>query len=192
MAFMLLGAAGCSRVVGFECREGLVARDGRCVAESSLPDGGTGDGAIRLDGALADGEVLDGRFRGDGSNGLRDGEVPDGEVLDGGVGDGSMGDGGGADVFVHSIITFSAEQLADTSGAGRRRRAALEMLGTPEQVGPLFNRVQPKLAVYYHYTRDSTIVPRTRAVYSGPLELAEDLMQITIGERIAVNRRTPP
>ena len=98
----------------------------------------------------------------------------------------------GADVFVHSILVFTPEQLADTSAAGRRRRAALEMLGTPEQVGPLFNRVQPKLAVYYHYTRDSTIVPRTRAAYSGPLELAEDLMQITIGERIAVNRRTPP
>ena len=98
----------------------------------------------------------------------------------------------GADVFVHSIITFSAEQLADTSAVGRRRRAALEMLGTPEQVGPLFNRTQPRLAVYYHYTPDTTIVPRTRAVYSGPLELAEDLMQITIGERIAVSRRTPP
>ena len=78
----------------------------------------------------------------------------------------------GVDVFVHSIITFTPEQLADTTAVGARRRAALALLGTPEQVGPLFARAQPKLAVYYHYTRDSTLVPRTRAVYAGPLELA--------------------
>jgi ribonuclease Z len=95
----------------------------------------------------------------------------------------------GVDVLVHSIITFTPEQLADTSAVGRRRRAALELLGTPEQVGPLFTRARPRLAVYYHYTRDTAIVSRTRTAYSGPLELAEDLMQITIGERITVNRR---
>lgn len=97
----------------------------------------------------------------------------------------------GVDVLVHSIITFTSEQLADTTAVGRRRRAALELLGTPEQVGPLFTRAQPRLAVYYHYTRDTTIVSRTRNSYSGPLELAEELMQITIGERITVNRRAP-
>jgi ribonuclease Z len=95
----------------------------------------------------------------------------------------------GVDVFVHSVSVFSPAQLADTTAAGARRRAVLELLGTPEQVGPLFARAQAKLAVYYHYGRDSTIVPRTRAVYTGPLELAEDLMSITIGDRVAVDRR---
>ena len=98
----------------------------------------------------------------------------------------------GVDVLVHSVITFTSEQLADTTAVGRRRRAALELLGTPEQIGPLFTRAQPRLAVYYHYTRDPAIVSRTRASYAGPLELAEDLMQITIGERITVSRRASP
>ncbi|MGQ0702257.1 MAG: MBL fold metallo-hydrolase [Gemmatimonadales bacterium] len=98
----------------------------------------------------------------------------------------------GVDLFVHSILAFTPEELADTTAVGARRRAALEMLGTPEQVGLLFARALPKLAVFYHYGRNPTILPRTRAVYSGPLELAEDLMQITIGDRIVVNRLPSP
>lgn len=94
----------------------------------------------------------------------------------------------GVDVLVHSILAFTPEELADTTAVGVRRRAALELLGTPEQVGALFARARPKLAVYYHYIPDPIILPRTRAIYSGPLELAEDLMQITIGDSISVSR----
>ena len=95
----------------------------------------------------------------------------------------------GVDVLVHSILAFTPEELADTTAVGIRRRAALELLGTPEQVGALFARTRPKQAVYYHYIPDPTILPRTRAIYSGPLELSEDLMQITVDDSISVNRR---
>jgi hypothetical protein len=95
LLLLLSAITGCSRVVGFECREGFIPRDGRCIDPSTLPDGGSIDGGMR-DAAFEDADPFDARFRGDGSN-RRDGEVFDGEVLDGAGIDGSGGDGGTGD-----------------------------------------------------------------------------------------------
>jgi ribonuclease Z len=64
---------------------------------------------------------------------------------------------------------------------------------TPEQAGEIFSRVTPKLAVYNHLllfgaAAAEDLIPATRKQYSGPLIVGEDLLQIEIGERIAVRR----
>lgn len=58
----------------------------------------------------------------------------------------------------------------------------------PEEAGEVFSRVEPRLAVYAHAARTPGLIPRTRQTYSGPLELAEDLMVIEIGDEITVQR----
>jgi len=70
---------------------------------------------------------------------------------------------------------------------------------SPEEAGKVFEQVNPKLAVYSHIvllTKDATIPPptvaelisRTQKVYKGTLEVGEDLMTITIGDKVAVSR----
>jgi ribonuclease Z len=95
------------------------------------------------------------------------------------------------DVLVHDMSGFTPEELADTGAGGQRRRAALLLLGTPEQAGTVFARSHCKLAVYTHYTHKSDQIARTRATYNGPLEAAEDLTQITIGAEIALKHLAP-
>ena len=90
--------AGCAdSVVGAECRPGFAPSDGRCVRV--MADGGLGDGAVDVDGALPDGALPDGRVPFDagvldGSQPLPDGARPDGALPDGAIGDGGAGDAG--------------------------------------------------------------------------------------------------
>jgi len=69
---------------------------------------------------------------------------------------------------------------------------------SPEDAARDSARIKPKLAVYAHFMRPSRedipevsiaeILSRTRAIYSGPLEAGEDLMSISIGHSVTVNR----
>ena len=94
----------------------------------------------------------------------------------------------GVDVVVHEVGMF-----APTSEEGREVVARLHT--TPEQAGEEFSRIRPKLAVYSHFsllgvpepTMDE-LVARTRTTYQGPLEIGEDLMAISIGDSVAVQR----
>lgn len=95
------------------------------------------------------------------------------------------------DVLVHDMTMFTPAEINAPGATGDRRRAALVLLGTPEQAGTVFARSHCKLAVYSHYLHTPEAVARTRAVYSGPLEAAEDLTQITIGDTIAVATARP-
>lgn len=94
------------------------------------------------------------------------------------------------DVMVHNMSGYTPAELADTGRGGVVRRAALKMLGTPEQAGTVFARTHPRLAVYTHHSRSPDQIERTRNTYTGPLEAVEDLTQITIGEQITVTK--PP
>jgi ribonuclease Z len=58
----------------------------------------------------------------------------------------------------------------------------------PEQAGDVFNRVKPKLAVYAHAPVSEDLIARTRKVYLGRLEGADDMMTIEIGSTIEVRR----
>jgi ribonuclease Z len=96
----------------------------------------------------------------------------------------------GVDVMVHNMSGYTPAQLADTGRGGEVRRAALKMLATPEQAGTVFARTAPRLAVLTHFNRAPEFVARTRSTYAGPLEEAQDLMRITIGDSISVEK--PP
>jgi len=94
----------------------------------------------------------------------------------------------GADVVVHEVA-----MAAPTADAGRQTVALLH--STPEQAGAEFSKIRPKLAVYSHFSLFGTpeptmeeLISRTRKTYQGPLEIGEDLMAISIGDSIAIQR----
>jgi ribonuclease Z len=93
----------------------------------------------------------------------------------------------GVDVLVHEVLNadtvrgwFPANPaLAD---------AILAKHTTPEQAGELFARIKPRLAVYSHAPNTDGVIKQTRKTYGGPLQGAEDLLTIDIGENIEVRR----
>ena len=101
----------------------------------------------------------------------------------------------GADVVVHEVGVARPELLERD---GRVRQMLATHHSSPEDAARDFARIKPKLAVYTHYTRPraddipevsiAEIISRTRAIYSGPLEAGEDLMQISIGDSVTVRR----
>ena len=63
---------------------------------------------------------------------------------------------------------------------------------TPEQAAKIFNEVKPKLAAYSHIAKpygntEQELFKRTKAIYSGPLTMGEDLMSFSISDSISVN-----
>lgn len=99
----------------------------------------------------------------------------------------------GVDVLVHEALdaeTVRAWFPTDPKVAG----AILAKHTTPEQAGELFARVKPRLAVYSHAPDAERVFSQTRTTYAGPLQGAEDMLTIDIGERIEVRRRSevPP
>ena len=71
----------------------------------------------------------------------------------------------------------------------RAQQEKIKALHTPaDQTAVVFNRVQPRLAVYAHFGSPA-VLAEARKTYSGPLEIGEDLMTIEIGDQIRVKRR---
>jgi len=100
----------------------------------------------------------------------------------------------GADVVVHEVGVARPELLEKASWA----RKIITFHTSPEDAGKEFSRIKPKLAVYTHFVMLSgegvsevtipEIITRTRATYSGPLEAGEDLMSISVGDTVTVQR----
>ena len=80
----------------------------------------------------------------------------------------------GVDVLVHEVVD------PETNREGARRHT------TPEQAGEVFARVKPRLAIYSHGPNAESVITQTRKTYAGPLQGAEDLLTIEIGEKIDV------
>jgi len=100
----------------------------------------------------------------------------------------------GADLLIHEVVAPDSVRRAGIPI--ERIGPVLDCHTTPEQAGKVFARTKPRLAVYSHIvmtnaTPDEIIAP-TRKVYSGPLELGEDLMVIEVGEEIHVRRSGTP
>ncbi|HET7754267.1 MAG TPA: MBL fold metallo-hydrolase [Anaeromyxobacteraceae bacterium] len=104
----------------------------------------------------------------------------------------------GADVVVHEVAAARPELVARSEVA----RSILAVHTSPEDAGKVFARVKPRLAVYTHLVLLTTepsireppvdeLVARTRTTYPGPLVVGEDLMSVSIGERVVVRRFTP-
>ena len=90
----------------------------------------------------------------------------------------------GVDVLVHEVIDPVASRATSTNLA--RTEAVIAHHTTPDQAGQIFSRVKPRLAVYSHAPATVSVIEQTRQTYAGPLQGAEDLLTIDIGNQIAV------
>jgi ribonuclease Z len=99
----------------------------------------------------------------------------------------------GADLLVHEVAMAKPE-VAQTEAAKR----ILAHHTSPQEAGRAFSTAKPRLAVYTHISaaggagptapQPADYVAATRETYTGPLEFAEDLMTINIGETVTVER----
>lgn len=100
----------------------------------------------------------------------------------------------GADLIIHEVALASEELLASSEQFQR----IVAHHTTPEEAGIVFAEVQPKLAVYTHLVilsgptipeaPLSSLIPRTRTNYDGPLVVGEDLMSFDIGDTISISK----
>ena len=84
---------------------------------------------------------------------------------------------------------WTPENLADTGAVGKKNRAAMQLLPSADMAANVFSRSKPRLAVLYHWPHSQKAIDAIRAAgYAGPLEGADDLMEIVIGDGLRVTR----
>ena len=98
----------------------------------------------------------------------------------------------GTDLLVHEAIAPKARR-ARTGGANpERSRRIMSYHTTPEQAGEVFRHIKPKLAVFSHVPNApgaaDEIMTGTQGVYTGPVEMGEDLMTLDVGDRVQMQR----
>jgi len=91
----------------------------------------------------------------------------------------------GVDVLVHEVLDTETVRAWFPTNP-KMAEAILAKHTTPEQAGELFARVKPRLAVYSHAPDAERVLSQTRKTYAGPLQGAEDMLTIDIGEKIEV------
>ena len=96
----------------------------------------------------------------------------------------------GVDLLVHEVA--AAELMLRTTTRPERTKAVIDHHVTPEQAGEVFAKTKPRLAVYSHIVpptaTEQDLIPPTRKVYAGPVEVGEDLMVIEVGEKVEIRR----
>ncbi len=92
----------------------------------------------------------------------------------------------GVDVLVHEVVDPQVVRARSPNA-----EAIIAHHTTPEQAGLVFARVKPRLAVYSHAANTENIMMQTRKTYAGPLQGAEDMLTIEIGEKIDVRHFRP-
>lgn len=96
----------------------------------------------------------------------------------------------GSDLLIHEVFAMSA-QLAKLP----QMKPVADHHTSPEEAGMVFSRVKSKLVVYSHVillqTNVTELVSRTQSTYEGPLEVGEDLLRLTIGDRVVVKKWNP-
>ena len=99
------------------------------------------------------------------------------------------------DVLFHEAFAPGAYSAAHPDVPPRVIKAIENVHTTPTQAGEVFAAVNPGLAVFYHIDPGETFAAELRRDagknYSGPLEVGEDLMSISIGDKITVQRYRP-
>jgi ribonuclease Z len=91
----------------------------------------------------------------------------------------------GVDVLVHEVLDADSVRAWFPTNP-KAAEAILAKHTTPEQAGDVFARVRPRLAVYSHAPNTENVIAQTRKTYAGPLEGAEDLLTVEIGDTIEV------
>jgi ribonuclease Z len=94
----------------------------------------------------------------------------------------------GVDVLIHEAMDPDSFRALRAGFNTQQTESIIAHHTTPEQAGEIFTKVKPKLAVYSHTEGIPILVTKARKTYSGPLEMGEDLMTITIGENVEVHR----
>jgi ribonuclease Z len=97
----------------------------------------------------------------------------------------------GTDLLVHEVII-----APDTLSKSDPKYHILAHHTTAEQAGKVFSAVSPKLAAFSHISKlyglkEDDILKSTKANYSGPLIMGEDLMSFSIGETVTVSPWKP-
>ncbi len=102
----------------------------------------------------------------------------------------------GCDVLVHEVVAPDVERRASVMRDPAVTQRIIDHHTTPEDAGRVFTAVKPKLAVYSHIVPSPTTAKDlegpTRKTYAGPLAVGYDLMSISIGEKITVEKRGIP
>lgn len=100
----------------------------------------------------------------------------------------------GVDLLIHEVVSPETFQRVPVDPEHARRVIAHHV--SPEQAGEVFSKTRPKLAVYSHIVQpmatEQDLIPPTRKTYSGPLEVGEDPMVITVGEKVEVRKPRRP
>lgn len=104
----------------------------------------------------------------------------------------------GTDLLVHEVgrwkqdpqLNGPPDELLPHSGQTRRQARVIADHHTDGvEAGTIFERVKPKLAVFSHYNTDpKATLALVRQHYAGPVEFGTDLMTITIGSHVTVQR----
>ncbi|MDP6452417.1 MAG: MBL fold metallo-hydrolase [SAR202 cluster bacterium] len=98
-----------------------------------------------------------------------------------------------ADLLIHEVI--APESVRARRAAAGRDPAESERIiqhhTTPEEVGVIFSKVKPKLAVYSHIVgsigaAEEEVDAGTRKTYSGRFEIGEDLCVIDVGDDVTI------
>jgi ribonuclease Z len=92
----------------------------------------------------------------------------------------------GVDVLVHEGLDADAVRSRATDANREAIEAVIAHHTTGEAAGEVFSRVKPRLAVYSHAPNSEALMTQTRKTYSGPLQGAEDMLSIEIGDTIEV------
>ncbi len=99
----------------------------------------------------------------------------------------------GVDVLIHEVVVPSVEMMRSAVADVAKIRRIIDHHTTPEDAGKIFTEVKPRLAVYSHIVpspaAEKDLVAPTRKTYSGPLAVGYDLMSISIGEKVTVEKR---
>ncbi len=97
----------------------------------------------------------------------------------------------GTDVLIHEVA--SPESFRRAGISAERTASVISHHITPEKAADVFARVKPRLAVFSHIVQpdatDEELIGPTRKVYSGAVEVGEDLMVIDIGTTIEIHRQ---
>ena len=92
------------------------------------------------------------------------------------------------DVLIHEVQVPSP----GNSKEAKLANVSLPVHSTPEQTSYIFSQTKPRMAVYSHIIPPNTtkeeLINESRPFYKGPLTVAHDLMKISIGEKIVIEK----
>jgi len=94
----------------------------------------------------------------------------------------------GVDVLIHEV---GGRDISGFLASGLTRKQAESIIDhhtPPDQTGIVFQRTKPRLAVYAH-GGSAAAVAEARKKYAGPLEVADDLSEILVGDKVEFVRR---